>query len=51
VEILDDQGSVTRVEIETGLRSGSVTEVVAGLAEGDQVIIRGQTESGSSSDL
>jgi HlyD family secretion protein len=51
MEKLDDQGGVTRVEIETGLRSGSVTEVVAGLEEGDQVIIRDQTESGSTSDL
>lgn len=51
VERLDAQGSVTRVEIETGLRSGSVTEVVAGLEEGDQIIIRGQTESGSTPDL
>lgn len=51
VEKLDAQGSVMRVEIETGLRSGSVTEVVAGLEEGDQLIIQGQTESGSTPNL
>jgi HlyD family secretion protein len=49
VEKLDDQGNLMRVEIETGLRSGSVTEVVAGLAEGDQVIIRQQAETTSNS--
>jgi HlyD family secretion protein len=51
VEKLDAQGNAMRVEIETGLRSGSVTEVVAGLEEGDQVIIRSQAESGSSPNL
>ena len=40
VEELDAQGNVMRVEIALGLRSGSVTEVKAGLEEGDQVIIR-----------
>lgn len=44
VEKLDAQGNIMRVEIETGLRSGSVTEVVAGLEEGDQVVIRQQVE-------
>jgi HlyD family secretion protein len=49
VEKLDDQGNLMRVEIETGLRSGSVTEVVAGLEAGDQVIIRQQAQTGSTS--
>ena len=49
VEKLDEQGNLMRVEVETGLRSGSVTEVVAGLAEGDQVIIRQQAELTSNS--
>ncbi|MFN8458753.1 MAG: hypothetical protein U0401_29550 [Anaerolineae bacterium] len=49
VEKLDGQGNIIRVEIETGLRSGSVTQVLAGLEEGDQVIIRQQTKAGSSS--
>jgi HlyD family secretion protein len=44
VEKLDEQGNLMRVEIETGLRSGSVREVIAGLEEGDQVIIRSQAE-------
>ncbi|MEW5960208.1 MAG: HlyD family efflux transporter periplasmic adaptor subunit [Chloroflexota bacterium] len=39
VEKLDSQGNSMRVEIETGLRSGSVRVVIAGLEEGDQVII------------
>jgi HlyD family secretion protein len=47
VEKLDEQGNLMRVEIETGLRSGSVTEVVAGLEAGDQVVIRQQAESTS----
>ncbi|MCB9107372.1 MAG: efflux RND transporter periplasmic adaptor subunit [Anaerolineales bacterium] len=44
VETLNPQGSTTRVEIETGLRSGSMTEVTAGLQPGDQIVIRQQTE-------
>jgi HlyD family secretion protein len=44
VEKLDEQGNLMRVEIETGQRSGSVTQVVAGVAEGDQLIIRQQVE-------
>jgi HlyD family secretion protein len=39
VEKMDEQGQVTRVEIETGLRVGSYTQVTAGLAEGDEVVI------------
>lgn len=50
VEKVDGQGQTTRVEIELGSRNGKVTEVVAGLKEGDQVIIRKQpqVELGSS---
>ncbi|MCB0163930.1 MAG: efflux RND transporter periplasmic adaptor subunit [Anaerolineae bacterium] len=44
VETLNSQGNTTRQEIETGLRSGSMTEVTAGLEPGDQVVIRQQTE-------
>ncbi|HMR67179.1 MAG TPA: efflux RND transporter periplasmic adaptor subunit, partial [Anaerolineae bacterium] len=51
VEKLDEQGQVIRVEIETGLRSGSITEVLAGLEEGDQVVIPGETSSDSSQAL
>jgi HlyD family secretion protein len=40
VEKLDEQGNVMRVEVELGLRVGSMTEVIAGLEEGDQVIVR-----------
>jgi HlyD family secretion protein len=46
VEKLDGQGQSTRVEVELGSRNGSVTEVVAGLEEGDQVIIRQRLETG-----
>ncbi|MCK6627851.1 MAG: efflux RND transporter periplasmic adaptor subunit [Anaerolineae bacterium] len=49
VEKLDEQGNLMRVEIETGLRSGAVTQVIAGLDEGDQVIIRQEPDTGSSS--
>jgi HlyD family secretion protein len=49
VEKLDEQGNVMRVEVEVGLRSGSVREVIAGLAEGDQVIIRQQVEMAAAS--
>jgi HlyD family secretion protein len=51
VEKLDEAGNLSRVEIKTGMRSGSVTEVVAGLEEGDQVIIRQQAQTGSASGL
>jgi HlyD family secretion protein len=39
VEKIGDRGQVTRTEVKLGLRSGSVTQVLAGLAEGDQVLI------------
>ncbi len=51
VEKLDSQGNSMRVEIETGLRVGSYTQVLAGLEEGDQVIIRDQSETGTTSNL
>ena len=51
VEKLDEQGNLMRVEIATGMRSGSVTEVVAGLEEGDEIIIRQQAEFGDPSNL
>lgn len=40
VEKLDEEGNAVRVEIELGLRNDAVTQVAAGLDEGDQVIIR-----------
>jgi HlyD family secretion protein len=51
VEKLDEQGNVTRVEVEPGLRNGTVTQIVAGVEEGDQVIIRKQPELGGPSSL
>lgn len=49
VEKLDGQGNMMRVEVELGLRSGSVRQVIAGLEEGDQVIIRQQVETKTAS--
>jgi HlyD family secretion protein len=46
VEKIDGQGQTTRVEVELGSRNGKVTEVVAGLEAGDQVIIRKQAQVG-----
>jgi HlyD family secretion protein len=46
VEKVDDQGNPIRVEVELGSRNGTVTQVVAGLKEGDQVIIRSRPEAG-----
>ncbi len=51
VEKLDSQGNSMRVEIETGLRIGSYTHVLAGLEAGDQVIIRQQSETGTTPNL
>ncbi|MBE7556522.1 MAG: efflux RND transporter periplasmic adaptor subunit [Anaerolineales bacterium] len=51
VEKVDGQGQTTRVEVELGSRNGKVTEVVAGLKEGDQVIIRKQATVGVESSL
>ncbi len=51
VEKLDGQGQAIRVEVELGSRNGSVTEVVAGLNEGDQVVIRQQPSSASAPSL
>jgi hypothetical protein len=39
VEILQSDGSVERVEIETGLSSDELTEVLSGLEEGQEIII------------
>lgn len=51
VEKVDGQGQATRVEVELGSRNGKVTEVVAGLKAGDQVIIRKQAQVGVGSNL
>jgi HlyD family secretion protein len=51
VEKLDGDGKPTRVEVELGLRNGSVTEVVAGLEDGDQVVIRTTPEAESTPNL
>ncbi|HEX9922551.1 MAG TPA: HlyD family efflux transporter periplasmic adaptor subunit [Anaerolineae bacterium] len=51
VEKMDGQGSPARVEIELGSRNGQVTEVVAGLNEGDEVIIRDQPGFGPTPNL
>jgi multidrug efflux pump subunit AcrA (membrane-fusion protein) len=42
VEKLDKDGNPVRVEIELGLQDETVTEVEAGLEEGDEIIIRGR---------
>lgn len=45
VEKANGDEAPTRVEVELGLRDGDMTEVVAGLEAGDEVIIRKQPES------
>lgn len=42
VEKLDDQDNLMRVEVELGLRNGTVTQVLAGVDEGDRILIRNQ---------
>lgn len=42
VEKLDEDGNPMKVEIELGLQDETVTEVQAGLNEGDEIIIRGK---------
>jgi HlyD family secretion protein len=44
VEKLGEGDEVMRVEVELGLRDETTTEVITGLEEGDQVIIRRQVE-------
>jgi hypothetical protein len=39
VEVLQDDGAVERVEIETGLSNGEQAEVTAGLQEGQEIVI------------
>jgi len=51
VENQDGSGNPSRVEAELGLRNGDVTEVVAGLTEGDQVVIRTTPEAESTPNL
>ncbi len=41
VEKVDEQGNPIRVKVELGLRDEAVSQVLAGLDEGDQIIIRG----------
>ena len=47
VEKVDERGEVTRTEVKLGLRSGSVTQVLAGLAEGDKVLVKSTTTTAS----
>lgn len=42
VEKLDDQDNLMRVEVELGMRNGTVTQIVAGVSEGDRILIRNQ---------
>lgn len=51
VEKLDSDGRPARVEVELGQRNGSVIEVVSGLEEGDQVVIRNRPEAGPTPNL
>lgn len=51
VEKLDEQDNLMRVEVELGLRNGSVTEITAGLEAGDRVIIRSQPGVGPQPDI
>lgn len=44
VEKLGADGQLMRVEVELGLRDNQVTEIVAGLEAGDQIIIRSQPQ-------
>lgn len=43
VEKVDAQGNPVRAQIELGLRNESVSQVLAGLDEGDQIIVRGRS--------
>jgi multidrug efflux pump subunit AcrA (membrane-fusion protein) len=43
VEKVDEQGNPIRVEIELGLRDETMSQVLAGLDEGDQIVIRGRS--------
>jgi HlyD family secretion protein len=43
VEKVDEQGNPARVEIELGMRNETVSQVLDGLSEGDEIIIRGRS--------
>ncbi len=45
VEKVGDDGQPVRTEVELGLRNGAVTEVVSGLTDGDELIIRNEPEA------
>jgi RND family efflux transporter MFP subunit len=51
VEKLNGDGEAARVEVELGLRNGSMTQVVAGLEVGDELIVRTQPGTGSTPEL
>jgi len=44
-------GALARVEVETGIRNDTLSEVIAGLAEGDRVVVRSGMSTGSIADL
>lgn len=49
VEMLDDNGDLKRLEVEVGLRDAQVTEIIAGVEEGDELMIRPDFEFGQGS--
>lgn len=51
VEKLDPDGNPVRTEVALGMRNGEVTQVLAGLEEGDQVVIRNQPEGEATPNL
>lgn len=51
VEKLNGQGAPSRVEVELGSRNGEVTEIIAGVDEGDQIVVRSQPGFGPPPDL
>jgi HlyD family secretion protein len=46
VEKLDDQDNLIRAEVELGLHNGTVTQVLAGVNEGERVVVRNQADFG-----
>ena len=45
VEKVDESGNPVRAEVELGLRNETVSQVLSGLEEGDQIIIRDRSRS------
>jgi len=51
VEKVGDDGQAVRAEVQLGLRNGTVTEVLSGLSDGDELVIRREPDTEATPNL